>query len=120
MIIEYLEFYHKNLSNSYKSIRDTLGKIMSNLINLEWFPTLSTVDEVISNPECLIPGNNVEIKRIMMHIVSELENYRLQNNVTKYQNMAKTGILIYIINVKFWPILSTIYSPIKSLGLLIF
>lgn len=92
MILEYLRFYHKHLSNSYKSIRDTLGKILCNLINLEWHPSASTVEEVLNNPSLLIPVENPEIRNMMIHMVSELEKYRLDNNLTKYQNLAKTGI----------------------------
>ena len=92
MIMEYLDLYHRHLDNPYKSIRDTLGKLMSNLIKLEWHPSLKAIDEVFTNPSLLIPQENLEIKQIMLNVAAELEKSRLENNVAKYQNTAKSGI----------------------------
>jgi hypothetical protein len=92
MMMDYLDLYHRHLNNPYKSIRDTLGKLMSNLIKLEWHPSLKAIDEVINNPSLLSPPQNVEIKQMMLNIVSQLEKSRLENNLIQYQNIAKSGM----------------------------
>ena len=91
MIMEYLELHHGHLNNSYKSIRDTLGKLLSNLINLAWYPSLTTIDEVVKNPSRLIPVKDAQIEKMMMFIIGELEKSRLEKNLCKYQNLSKAG-----------------------------
>lgn len=91
MIIEYLELYYQNLGNAYKSIRDTLGKLLSNLLYLEWHPSSTNIDEVIKSPSNLAPVENPQIQKMISFIISELESSRLQNNLSKYQNLSKAG-----------------------------